>query len=162
MLSHARCLFCTPCSSWRDSSLVHACLLSTSSCTAGKREGEGSNIQRRSRREPASKPTNECWFGKSLSRWTTCGATGSGAVTEFTPATTTWLVSRGELLPRPAGHSVHRAYPFQKCWRKGKSGAFKLKNMSGDKWKSQLQLMPFVIQGDLTIICDQLLLEVCA
>ena len=57
---------------------------------------------------------------------------------------------------------MHRAYPFIKCWRKGKSGKTKMKSMSGDKWKSQLQLMPVVIQGDLDIICDQVLLEVRA
>ena len=26
--------------------------------------------------------------------------------------------------------------------------------MSGDKWKSQLQLMPLVIQADTTVICN--------
>lgn len=64
------------------------------------------------------------------------------------------------MLPKPPSHTTHRAYVFQNCWRKKDKGKWKFKSMSGDKWKSQLQAMPFVIQADLDVICDQGLLVV--
>ncbi len=57
-------------------------------------------------------------------------------------------------------HTNHHVYKFEDVWVPTGNGTWKHSSLSGDRWKSQIQRIPLILQADNVVICSKKLRKV--